>query len=88
MAIQLPQRIDCVVKGDDHYDIYEIKTAESPFECVTEALGQLCQYTYLYCRDKIGKMVIVGASETNKEVEQYLSWFRKNYSLQLHYMKV
>ena len=82
------KRIDCVVKGDDHYDIYEIKTAESPFECVTEALGQLCQYTYLYCRDKIGKMVIVGASETNKEVEQYLSWFRKSYSLQLYYMKV
>ncbi|MBR4469260.1 MAG: hypothetical protein IKS53_07490 [Bacteroidales bacterium] len=82
------KRIDCVVKGDDHYDIYEIKTAENPFDCVTEALGQLCRYTYLYCRDKIGKMVIVGASETNKEVEQYLSWFRKNYSLQLFYMKV
>jgi len=82
------KRIDCVVKGNDCYDIYEIKTAESPFDCVTEALGQLCQYTYLYCRDKIGKMVIVGASETNKEVEQYLSWFRKNYSLQLYYMKV
>lgn len=82
------KRIDCVVKGNDCYDIYEIKTAENPFDCVTEALGQLCQYTYLYCRDKIGKMVIVGASETNKEVEQYLSWFRKNYSLQLYYMKV
>lgn len=82
------KRIDCVVKGNDYYDIYEIKTAESPFDCVTEALGQLCQYTYLYCRDKIGKMVIVGPSETNKEVEQYLSWFSKNYSLQLHYMKI
>lgn len=82
------KRIDTVVKGDDFYDIYEIKTAENPFECVTEALGQLCQYTYLFCRDKIGKMVIVGPSEMTKEVKEYLSWFRKNYSLQLYYMKV
>ena len=82
------KRIDTVVKGDGFYDIYEIKTAENPFECVTEALGQLCQYTYLFCRDEIGKMVIVGPSEMTKEVEDYLSWFRKNYSLQLYYMKV
>lgn len=82
------KRIDTVVKGDDFYDIYEIKTADNPFECVTEALGQLCQYTYLFCRDKIGKMVIVGPSEMTKEVKEYLSWFRKNYSLQLYYMKV
>ena len=82
------KRIDTVVNGNDFYDIYEIKTAENPFECVTEALGQLCQYTYLFCRDKIGKMVIVGPSEMTKEVKDYLSWFRKNYSLQLYYMKV
>ncbi len=82
------KRIDTVVKGDGFYDIYEIKTADNPFECVTEALGQLCQYTYLFCRDKIGKMVIVGPSEMTKEVKDYLSWFRKNYSLQLYYMKI
>lgn len=82
------KRIDTVVKGNDFYDIYEIKIAENPFECVTEALGQLCQYTYLFCRDKIGKMVIVGPSKMTKEVKEYLSWFRKNYSLQLYYMKV
>ena len=82
------KRIDTVVKGDGFYDIYEIKTAENPFECVTEALGQLCQYTYLFCRDKIGKMIIVGPSKMTKEVKDYLSWFRKNYFLQLYYMKV
>ena len=82
------KRIDAVVKGADFYDIYEIKTAENPFECVTEALGQLCQYTYLFCRDRIGKMVIVGPSEMTNEVKEYLSWFRKTYSLQLYYLKV
>ena len=82
------KRIDTVVKGKEFFDIYEIKTATNPFDCVTEALGQLCQYTYLFCRDKIGKMVIVGPSEMTKEVKEYLSWFRKNYSLQLYYMKV
>lgn len=82
------KRIDCVVKGNDCYDIYEVKTADNPFDCVTEALGQLCQYAYLFCRDKIGKMVIVGASKTTKEVEQYLAILRKNHSLELYYINV
>ena len=82
------KRIDTVVQGNGFYDIYEVKTATNPFDCVTEALGQLCQYAYLFCRDKIGKMVIVGASETNREVEQYLSWFRQKHSMEVYYMQV
>ena len=82
------KRIDTVVQGNGFYDIYEVKTATNPFDCVTEALGQLCQYAYLFCRDKIGKMVIVGASEANREVEQYLSWFRKKHMMEVYYMQV
>ena len=82
------KRIDTVVKGNGFYDLYEVKTALNPFDCVTEALGQLCQYAYLFCRDKIGKMVIVGASEPTKEVEQYMATLRKNHSLQVYYIKV
>ena len=82
------KRIDTVVKGNGFYDLYEIKTALNPFDCVTEALGQLCQYAYLFCRDKIGKMVIVGASEPTKEVEQYLATLRQKHSLQVYYIKV
>ena len=82
------KRIDTVVKGNDFYDLYEVKTALNPFDCVTEALGQLCQYAYLFCRDKIGKMVIAGASEPTREVEQYLATLRKNHSLQVYYIKV
>ena len=82
------KRIDAVVKGDDFYDISEVKTAITPFDCVTEALGQLCQYAYLFCRDKIGKMVIVGSSESTREVEQYLATLRKNHSLHVYYINV
>lgn len=82
------KRIDAVVKGADFYDLYEVKTALNPFDCVTEALGQLCQYAYLFCRDKIGKMVIAGASEPTREVEQYLATLRKNHSLQVYYIQV
>ena len=82
------KRIDAVVKGSDFFDLYEVKTALNPFDCVTEALGQLCQYAYLFCRDKIGKMVIAGASEPTREVEQYLATLRKNHSLQVYYIKV
>ena len=82
------KRIDAVVKDSDFYDLYEVKTALNPFDCVTEALGQLCQYAYLFCRDKIGKMVIAGVSESTKEVEQYLATLRKNHSLSVYYVKV
>lgn len=47
-----------------------------------------CQYAYLYCRDNIGKMVIVGAPAASSEVEQYLSWFRKKHSMEVYYMQV
>lgn len=82
------KRIDAVVKGKGFYDIYEIKTASNSFDCVTEALGQICQYAYLYCRDNIGKMVIVGSPAASSEVEQYLSWFRKKHSMEVYYMQV
>lgn len=82
------KRIDAVVKLYDNYDIYEIKSDPDPFTCVTIALGQICQYAYLYCRDKIGKMVIVGATAASPEVEQYLSWFRKNHSMEVYYMRI
>lgn len=82
------KRIDTVVKGNGFYDLYEVKTALNPFDCVTEALGQLCQYAYLFCREKIGKMVIVGASKPTKEVEQYLAILRERHMLEVYYMKV
>ena len=82
------KRIDAVVKGKGFYDIYEVKTASNSFDCVTEALGQICQYAYLYCRDNIGKMIIVGAPAASSEVEQYLSWFRKKHSMEVYYMQV
>ena len=68
--------------------IYEIKSDPDPFVCVTKALGQICQYAYLYCRDSIEKMVIVGSSEAPLEVDKYLSWFRDKYSLQVYYLSV
>ncbi len=82
------KRIDAVVKRNGFFDLYEVKTADNPSECVTEALGQLMQYAYLYCPNKIGKMVIVGLSEPTKDVEKYLLSLREKHSLQLYYMKV
>ena len=82
------KRIDTVVKLANRYDIYEIKTTNDPFSCVTLALGQLCQYAYLFCRDKIGKMIIVGPSESTKEVDDYLTWFRNTYVLPIFYMHI
>lgn len=82
------KRIDVVAKSPTCYDIYEIKSDPDPFACVTIALGQICQYAYLYCRDKIGKMVIAGTTKASPEVEEYLAWFRDKHSLEVYYMKI
>lgn len=82
------KRIDAVVKGNGFYVIYEVKTASNSFDCVTEALGQICQYAYLYRRANIGKMVIVGAAAASPEVDQYLSWCRKKHSKEVYYLQV
>lgn len=82
------KRIDIVVRRQDCYDIYEIKSSPDPFSCITLALGQICQYAYLYCRDRIGKMIIVGPTKPTKEVDSYLSWFREKNSLPVFYQSV
>ena len=82
------RRIDAVVKNTDCYDIYEIKSDPDPFVCITIALGQICQYAYLYCRDRIGKMVIVGSTRASKEVEEYLAWFREKHSMKVYYRNI
>jgi len=51
-------------------------------------MGQICEYAYLYCRDNIGKMVVVGPGVINQEVSNQLSWLRKKYSLGLYYMNI
>ena len=40
------RRIDTVVKKDDCFDIYEVKSASTPLDCVLEASGQLLLYAY------------------------------------------
>ena len=82
------KRIDTVVRTSDGFDIYEIKTDIDPAVCVTHAMGQICEYAYLYCRDNIGKMVVVGPGVINQEVSNQLSWLRKKYSLGLYYMNI
>lgn len=82
------KRIDTVVKRDNSFDVYEVKSDPNPFTCITIALGQICQYAYLYCRDKIGRMVIVGSTSASKEVEDYLAWFRNRHSMEVYYMSI
>lgn len=84
------RRIDTVVKKDNCFDIYEVKSASTPLDCVLEASGQLLLYAYwnCSCSDKIGKMVIVGQSPVTEDVEDYLSTLREKHSLPLYYMKI
>ena len=82
------KKIDVVVKTEDGYNIYEIKTDKEPRNCIREAMGQILDYAFFECKDIIHKMVIVGVATESKEVNTYLTKFREKNSLEIYYMSI
>ena len=82
------KRIDLVVKTLTGYKIYEIKTYASPIECIREALGQLCQYAFLLCKDNLDEMIIVGPTEPDTEVDSILDYWREKFNIPVSYIKI
>ena len=82
------KKIDVVVRTDKGFDIYEIKSDIDPRNCVREAMGQILDYAYFECKDKIGKMTIVGPTEETREVKDYLTKFRDKNGIEIYYRNV
>lgn len=66
------KRIDILVRNNNLYDIYEIKTDKDPLICFKEAFGQIMLYAYLLPDINIGSKIIVGPSKTNEDFERYI----------------
>ena len=82
------KRIDTIAKTEQGYDIYEIKTHDTPRDCVREAMGQILDYAYFEIEDKINQMYIVGPSPNTDDVDLYLAKLRESYGLKLYYLTV
>lgn len=90
VGTEIPLRtgvIDAVLMINDHYHIYEIKTALSARACIREALAQLLEYSYWPGNQEAKKLVIVGEPCLDDDTAQFLNVMRNRFSLPLSYLQ-
>jgi hypothetical protein len=77
---------DLVVATGEEYEIYEIKTALSPRDCVRQALGQLLEYAYWPGSPSYRALWVVGPSAIDSETQLFLDTLREQFSLPIQYL--
>lgn len=80
--------IDIVVKMNDEYWFYEIKTALTARACLREAIGQLLEYSFWPGAQEPARFIVVGESTLDKDGQEYLSRLRKRLSLPIEYAAI
>jgi hypothetical protein len=79
VVVQLPDR---------SVEMYEIKTALSPRDCVRQALGQLLEYAYWPGGPTCQSVWVVGPSLIDRATESYLSLLRDQFTIPIGYLQV
>lgn len=79
-------KIDMVVKIDDQYVFYEIKSYNSSRTSIREALGQLLEYSCWVDNINASKLVIVSQKLGDTEdAIKYISHLRDNFNLPIYF---
>ena len=78
---------DLVVRHDDGYDIYEIKTAVSPRECVRQALGQIMEYAYWPGSPPVSTLWIVGPAPVDEQTQAYIATLQDRFGIPVRYRR-
>jgi len=78
-------RLDVVVKLQERFHIYEIKTSQSARACIREALSQLLEYSYWPGVQEAERLIIVGEPPLDKDAGEYLGTLRSRFALPLYY---
>ncbi len=77
---------DIVVKlAEDLYEMYEFKTAQSPRDCVRQALGQLLEYGYWPGSRRVKTIWVIGPSLIDATTQEYLSDLRNRFDIPVRY---
>ncbi|MBB1486792.1 hypothetical protein [Oceanospirillum sediminis] len=80
--------IDLVVKEDDEYWFYEIKTSSTAKACIRQALGQIMEYSYWPGHQQAKKLVIVGEVMATEEETKYLEFLRNEFDIPIEYQAI
>ncbi len=78
-------QIDLVVKSDEGFIFYEIKTSYSVRLCIRKGLSQLLEYGYYPNTENAEKLIIVAPKKITKEAIRYMKSLRKNFDIPVYY---
>ncbi len=81
-------RVDIVVKRDEEYWFYEIKTAASPRAYLREVIGQLLEYSLWPGGQPATRLTVVGESAIDADSLDYLRRLRSRFSLPIDYEQI
>jgi hypothetical protein len=76
---------DVIVRLPDGYELFEIKTALAPRDCVREALGQLLEYAFWPGSPRFNALWIVGPSLLDRETQEHLEGLREQFGIPVSY---
>ena len=82
------KKIDIVVKEEDEYIFFEVKTGSSAKTCIREAIGQLLEYAFWGGREYARKLVIATEYELSDDGNKYLNLLREKYGIPIDYKKI
>ena len=97
VAVHGPEKVSCegatssgrpadiIVRLEDGYEIFEIKTALAARDCVRQALGQLLEYAYWPGSPDFKALWIVGPSPIDNETRDHLDGLRERFGIPLGY---
>lgn len=80
--------VDVVVRQNDEYWFYEIKTSHSPRACIRQALGQLLEYAFWPGAQNASRLIIVGETALDEEGSMYLHMLKERFSLPIEYEQI
>jgi hypothetical protein len=81
-------RVDVVVRQENEYWFYEIKTAQSPRACIREALGQLLEYSFWPGAQVASRLIVVGEAALDSDGSAYLECLKTRFGLPIDYKQI
>ena len=79
--------VDVVVRSEDRFQYYEIKTGSSARACIREALAQLLEYSYWPCSQEAESLTVVGEAKLDDDAARYLKLLRSKFKLPISYVQ-
>lgn len=81
----ISNKVDVVLKNDNEYWFYEVKTGGSARACIREALGQLLEYSFWPGAQAAAKLIVVGEPPLDENAVSYIDTLGDLFSLPITY---